>query len=52
MTAKLAPGRPLTIGALTMITQGVLPATYGDETSNNRPFRAIWTLLKGLVHKA
>jgi hypothetical protein len=46
MKVQLASGRPVTIGALTLITGGVMPVT------NSNPIHLIWTWVKGLVRKA
>jgi hypothetical protein len=46
MKIQLAPGRPVTIGAVTLVTGGMMPAT------NSNPIHVIWTLVKGLVRKA
>jgi hypothetical protein len=45
MTAKLAFERPVTIGALTAIAEGVMP----DPSSS--PISLIWTLLRQLIRK-
>ena len=44
MKATLLPQRPVTIGALTMITGGM--------TSADNPFTLIWTVLQRLIRKA
>ena len=46
MKLKLASGRPVTIGALTAIAEGVVPAGAGT------PFSLIWKLMQGLIRKA
>lgn len=45
MTAKLAYERPVTIGALTAIAEGVMP------NSSSTPLSLIWTWLQRLFHK-
>lgn len=45
MTAKLAFERPVTIGALTAIAEGVMP------DSSSAPISLIWTLLRRLFRK-
>ena len=45
MTAKLAFERPVTIGALTAIAEGVMP------NASSAPISLIWTLLQRLFRK-
>lgn len=45
MTAKLDFERPMTIGALTAIAEGVMPATSGT------PISLIWSLLQRLFRR-
>jgi hypothetical protein len=45
MTAKLAFERPVTIGALTAIAEGVMP------NSSSSPISLLWTLLRRLLRK-
>jgi len=46
MTARLAFERPVTIGALTAIAEGVMP------TTSSTPISLIWTLLQRLFRKS
>ncbi|HLK22356.1 MAG TPA: hypothetical protein VKT81_25590 [Bryobacteraceae bacterium] len=46
MTAKAAFERPLTIGALTAIAEGVMP-----DTSSGTPLGFIWSMLQRLFRK-
>jgi hypothetical protein len=45
MTAKLAFERPVTIGALTAIAEGVMP------NPSSSPISLIWTLLRRMLRK-
>jgi hypothetical protein len=45
MTANLAFERPVTIGALTAIAEGVMP------TTSSTPISLIWTLLRRMFRK-
>jgi len=43
MKLVVVPGRPVTIGALTAIAEGVVPAT------NSSPINLIWTFVKPVI---
>ena len=43
MKVKFAPGRPVTIGSVTAIAEGVVPAT------NSNPLNLIWTFVKRVI---
>ena len=44
MKVKLVPERPVTIAAMTMITEGMI--------SSGNPFNLVWTSLQRLIRKA
>jgi hypothetical protein len=46
MKVELASGRPVSIGALTLITGGMMPVAASN------PIQLIWTWVKGLVRRA
>jgi hypothetical protein len=46
MTAKLAFERPVSIGALTAIAEGVMP------NPSSSPIGLIWTLLRRMLRKS
>ncbi len=46
MKMQFASARPVTIGALHLISEGVMPA------ANSNPVQLLWTWIKGLTRKA